>query len=683
MVGHLGRAGPNPTDPVAIGSYVELEPYFVLRQNNLPSLENKKEKSKKREERLFRGLKMEIANAAVGKIVEQITEWLMRSMGRQIGYLVHYKENIEKLEEEIGKLDGEQGRVRVWVNEEETNGKIIEDDVWSWLTKVNGMKEDIGKFLGDLPVQEQKRCFIFCSRYRVSKEAKKKTDAVIKLQDDGNFKIIAHPAPPLSFGFQFSADYETFESRVSIFNEIMEALKDNSVKLVGIYGIGGAGKTTMVVKVGKKVKEDGVFQEVVMAVVSQKVNVKEIQGTLADGLNLKLQGESEVGRASELWNRLNNGKQNLVILDDVWEKVDLNAVGIPVTDGIKGCCKVVLTSRKQDVFQEMKVQNNFRLEVLLPQESWYLFEKMVGNSFDSPKIKCFAEEVCKECGGLPVAIRAVAAALKDKDEYAWADALQQLRDSMPKNIEGVDPKVYSSLEWSYNHLQSQDAKWCFLLCCLFREDAEISIDDLVRYGMGMRVIQNADTLEKARNRVHTSVGTLKTNCLLEGSTDKNKVKMHDVIRDVAISIAKDKEAFLVKHGVNLEEWPEKDVYQCCKSQPSSLSNLSNLRMLCLRECKLEDVSMLKDLKNLEMLSFRGSDIKRLAPEIRHLTRLRLLDLQSCNYLEVIPPNVISSLYRLEELYVPDKFDGWEIEATNIERSRRSFCTIEIRENLQA
>ncbi|KAA8517184.1 hypothetical protein F0562_017477 [Nyssa sinensis] len=601
---------------------------------------------------------MEIVNAAVGKIVEQITEWLMRSMGRQIGYLVHYKENIQKLDEEIKELGENRGRLQRKVDEATNRGEIVEDNVNQWLTDAGQRKEEVDQFLGE-QLQEHKRCFHFCSRYRVSKEAKRKTDVVIKLKDHGNFNEIARPAPPPEFGFQSSAYYETFESRVSIFNEIMEALKDNSVKLVGIYGIGGAGKTTMVEEVGKKVKKDGVFHEVVMAVVSQNVNVRDIQGKLADRLDLQLKKETEDGRAGELWNRLNNDKQNLVILDDVWEELNLKAVGIPVTDGIKGCCKVVLTSRNQGVLQKMKVQEQFPLGVLSPQESWNLFKKRAGNSVDSPSIKYFADEVCKECGDLPLVILAVAAALEDKDEYAWADALKQLRDS---DIDGVDSRLYSSLKLSYNYLQSQDARRCFLLCCLFREDAEISIDDLARYGLGMRFFKNVRTLKEASNRVHTLVGTLKTCCLLlEGSIDKNKVKMHDVFRDVAISIARDNEAFMVRHGVDLEEWPERDEYQCsrvislrCENidkypdelkcselntlvlegsyastitshaffngtrelkvldlsymlfrlLPSSLSNLSNLRMLCLRDCKLEDVSMLKDLKNLEMLSLK-------------------------------------------------------------------------------
>ncbi|KAA8517186.1 hypothetical protein F0562_017487 [Nyssa sinensis] len=127
----------------------------------------------KREERLFRGLKMEIVNAAVGRIVEQITEWLMRSMRRQIGYLVHYKENIQKLDEEIKELGENRGRLQRKVDEATNRGEIVEDNVNQWLTDAGQRKEEVDQFLGE-QLQEHKRCFHFCSRYRVSKEAKGK-----------------------------------------------------------------------------------------------------------------------------------------------------------------------------------------------------------------------------------------------------------------------------------------------------------------------------------------------------------------------------------------------------------------------------------------------------------------------------------------------------------------------------
>lgn len=44
-------------------------------------------------------------------------------------------------------------------------------------------------------------------------------------------------------------DYETFNSRESILRNIMDALKDVNVSKIGVYGMAGVGKTTLVKKV--------------------------------------------------------------------------------------------------------------------------------------------------------------------------------------------------------------------------------------------------------------------------------------------------------------------------------------------------------------------------------------------------------------------------------------------------
>ncbi|KAH7842841.1 hypothetical protein Vadar_009699 [Vaccinium darrowii] len=343
-------------------------------------------------------------------------------------------------------------------------------------------------------------------------------------------------------------------------------------------------------------------------------------------------------------------------------------------------------------------------------------------------LRDIAWAVCKECQGLSVAIYALGAALKNaNDMHAWKDALHKLKNSKIKDIEGIDPKVYASLKWSYDRLQSEDAKSCFLLCCLFAEDAEISIDDLVRHYMAGRTSgrsQILDTLEQALDRVSTVVHTLKSCCLLLDVRHKHVVKMHDVVRDVAISIAEDEKSFLVKHGVRY--WPEKDSYKHCSvislmpqemgefpnelvclnlhtlrldcsannklplqvpdmffsgtenllaldlngvpmlPLPASLAKLAKLHMLCLNKCKLGDIAILKDLKDhLEILSLRGSDIEVLPEEVGELTLLRLLDMTNCDSLEMIQRGVISKLVLLEELYMPMTFNQWE--GTSVER----------------
>ncbi|KAH9686696.1 hypothetical protein KPL70_014459 [Citrus sinensis] len=55
-----------------------------------------------------------------------------------------------------------------------------------------------------------------------------------------------------------------------------------------------------------------------------------------------------------------------------------------------------------------------------------------------------------------------------------------------------------------------------------------------------------------------------------------------------------------------------------------------------------------------------------------LTKLRLLDLRDCFHLKVIARNVLSSLIRLEELYMGNCFVEWEVERANSERSNASL-----------
>ncbi|CAL5391532.1 unnamed protein product [Camellia sinensis] len=670
-----------------------------------------------------------IVGAIAGRIVEPVIQLVVL----HVGFVFQYKKKQKKLEVEIKNLEEQRKQIEEKVDEAITRGEEVDEPVSNWLAEV---EERVQKIKDDNTINANMQCFKFScpdyiSRYQMSKEAENKMKEVKNLTQSGNFSIVAHPKP-FAQELQFpssSANYANFESRELVFNNIMVALQDSNVKMIGVYGTGGVGKTTMVEEIGKQVK-NGLFDEVVVAVVSQDANVSNIQGQLADRLNLELKGETEVGKANQLWNRLNNGKKNLIILDDMWQELNLKTIGIPITDG-NNCCKVVITSRIRGVLEKMHVDRYVPMQVLLEKEAWALFKMKAGNSVDSPELHDIADAVCKECGGLPVAILAVGAALKDKKKYVWEDVLDQFKDSMLKNIVGIDPKVYASLKLSYDRLESSDAKSCFLLCCFFPEDTNISIEVLARHCIARSLLgQNTNTLRRASRRVLAVVDILKDACLLLEGKYENFVKMHDVIRDVAVSIAKDDgKEILVKLGV--KEWPEKDTCESysaislrfdntlelpdyllcpqlhtlsilskrniskylllnvpdrffsgmekltilelnriCMLPPLSLANLVNLRMLWLHDCELGDIAILKDLNNdLEILSLRGSNIEVLPSEIGQLTHLRLLDLEKCYQLTVIPQGVISNLSRLEELYILDNLTPWEATRGNEERSK--------------
>jgi hypothetical protein len=79
----------------------------------------------------------------------------------------------------------------------------------------------------------------------------------------------------------------------------------------------------------------------------------------------------------------------------------------------------------------------------------------------------------------------------------------------------------------------------------------------------------------------------------------------------------------------------------------------------LEYCELADVSTIGALGNLEILSFLGSKIKELPREIGNLGHLKLLDLSECSTLQRIPYGLLSSLSRLEELYMGGVVVKWE------------------------
>ncbi|CAL5380629.1 unnamed protein product [Camellia sinensis] len=509
-----------------------------------------------------------------------------KTVWSHVGYVIHYKKNIQKLEDEIIGLEDEWRRIDGSAHRARDDARVVENDVRQWLLSAYGMKAEVEVFLLDM-IRENKWCFK-CScpniywHYWLGKESKKKTARVINLKGEGTKFMtfpMSHRSPLTDAGFTFSAKYEAFDSRKRIFEEIMKTLQDPSIKMIGIYGPGGVGKTTMVEEVRQLAKRYRLFDFVAMTTVSKVVVKEKVQGELASQLGLTL---DEFGRAGKLLNRLNNGRKNLLILDDIWEPLDLAEIGIPTTDGGNNepliklpeigipftngsnmVCKVVITSRKQRVCQMMQKSNElkvFPIEVLTDTEAWSLFTKMAEISVNS-RIPPAAEDVCNECGGLPVAICAVAAALKGKNNYAWIDAHTQLKNSKLRDIVDIDPKLFSSLKLRYDFLEPKDARSCFLLCSLFSEDAEISIEDLVRYSIGMRLLDqiHLNTFEDVRARVLTLVDGLKSSCLLLDGRNQNRVKMHDIIRDVAISIAEDEIGYLVKHDI--KKWPEKGTYE--------------------------------------------------------------------------------------------------------------------------
>ncbi|KAL6272557.1 hypothetical protein ACE6H2_023249 [Prunus campanulata] len=648
-------------------------------------------------------------------IASKIAESLVTPIGREFVYLIYYDTNMKDLKDELKQLFEMKDGVQELVNAAKRNGEVINSDVQSWLTSVNELIQKVSHF--EEEVNMKRRCLY---RWNISRKATKITQDVRHLQKERTFNNnVVDPATPPMIWSTFKEGFKDFKSRMTCVNGVIEVLKNEEVRIIGICGMGGVGKTTMVKEIIKRLAGLKVFNNVVKAVVSQSPSIRKIQSEIADQLRFTYDKEdSETGRALRLYGRLMQIDRILIVLDDVWTELDFEAIGLPSRLTHKGC-KVLLTSRDSDVCNAMGSQKNFTIPALTPEESWELFREIVGKPLDYPDL---AKRVMNECACLPLAIFTVAKALENVRKYEWDDSLKQLQSSVWNN------RVYSSIHLSYDRLESDEAKSCLLLCCLFPEDYDIPIEYLVRYGWGRGYFSNIDSVEEARNRVHSLVDKLQRRFLLLDSERKDHTKMHDIVRDVAIQIAsRDPHRFLIRCDSEKKGWPkiydhyttislipinideipvglecpklellhledkrysENSMDIMCKGMkelkvlaledmigisalPSSLGVLKSLRTLSLNGCRFRYISdVIGRLENLEILSFRNcSRILELPGEIGLLKHLKLLDITDCNSLVKIPHGLLSSLSSLEELYMERSFRKWEQSAAESEDKR--------------
>ena len=290
--------------------------------------------------------------------------------------------------------------------------------------------------------------------------------------------------------------------------------------------MGGVGKTMLVKEVLKQAEKDKLFDKYIFLVVSKDPELKKIQTEISKQLDLKLEEEGEVVRKDQLRKRLKQENRALIILDDIWKCLELEDLGIFFGDDQKGS-KLLLTSRLQNILRDfMDTQMQFPVGILSDNEAISLFENIVGDLAKTGEFKSNMHQIVKECAGLPIAITNVANALKNKKYiYVWKDALNKLKMSCPIKMEGMDEEVYKSIKLSYDFLESE-AKSLLSLCSLHGEDYVIEVEDLLRYGVGLGLFDNVDTIEGARCRVHTLVEKLKDSSFLLDGKDNGTVKMH-------------------------------------------------------------------------------------------------------------------------------------------------------------
>ncbi|XP_028797609.1 probable disease resistance protein At1g15890 [Neltuma alba] len=537
---------------------------------------------------------MDITCGSVSSFVDKFWDLVLDPTCEQFHHLFHYHRNIKQLNERLVELIDERSSIKHQIDEATNNAEPIEDKVLHWLRKVDEVSEQIQKFHEEESQAKTEYSVTSCPnpwlRYKLSKRAKAMAQEVVKICGKGNFNTVSYRVLPPSMPELFNRESNAgIGSRVQIVNQIIEELRNPSVNMIGLCGLGGVGKTTIAKEVAKS---QNMFEKVILAIVSQELNVEKIQGQIAVKLGMQLNETFEEVRACHLYERLKQEKNLLLILDDLWEELDLGKVGIPFVDvenynKKNEGCKILLTSRNETLLSNrMKCQKTIKVGFLSEDESWELFKRIAELSIDSssPDLISIANAIVQKCRGLPLAIATAAKELLGKNPDDWKDYLARLNNPLRRNITGIR-EVDTILISSYDRLTSLENKHIFLLGAMLSHDP--SIEDLLMHSMGLDFLKHTENMEEAHNGISAIVLLPK----LERLELSNSINLIPTIWDDQLS-----------H-----------------------TSFSNLKILIVKNCgfvKLVPLCVLKSLYNLEELEVRNCHMLEMVLDFEDLNEYR-------------------------------------------------------------
>ncbi|KAL2336509.1 hypothetical protein Fmac_010955 [Flemingia macrophylla] len=633
------------------------------------------------------------------KIVERVIDSVLNLTVRHVAYIVRYEQNIDELNNNFKDLGLHKKMVNHQCDQSKKNLQHIEGTVKEWFRKVREYETRIEEIRND---EGHKVTGLFNglfpylrNRHRLSRQAKKMTEDVKTLIDESSkFNEVAFRQNVTSNDTTLSnANYVEFGSRKSMVEEVMEKLEDSNIRMIGLHGQGGVGKSTLIKAIATKAKDNKLFNVVAISEITTHPNIQKIQEDIAYVLDLKLEGDSENVRADCLRRRLRIEKGNtLVILDDLWDKLDLNKIGIPLDDAhddfvnketnngdshpktreekkekfhgdYKGF-KILLTSRDKDVLTDkmsVKSDSIFCVQKLDDWDSLMFFQNEARIHNEMSKSK---QEVVKYCAGIPTAIVTIGRTLRGKSDSVWQATLEKLKK---QELVEVHKSMEISVKMSYDHLENDELKSIFLLCAQMGHQPLIM--DLVKYCFGLGILKGVYLLSEARDRIHTtSIPKLKnSSLLLDGSFESsdNHFNMHDMVRNAALSIAHKEQNVFTLRKEKLDDWSALEkctsISICSSEIIDELPDVINCPELKFFQIDNGDPSLkipksfFEKMKKLRVLILIGVHLSSLPFSMERLSNLRMLCLERCTLAENL--SIIGKLKKLRIL----SFSGSEIK----------------------
>lgn len=288
------------------------------------------------------------------------------------------------------------------------------------------------------------------------------------------------------------------------------------VRIGGIYGMSGIGKTTLAKIVYNQLSGHFEYCSFLADVreTSQNRGLEYMQNQLISQiLKDKAPEIANVDEGIRIIKERLHGKEVLVLLDDVDKKRQLQAL-VGNASWFSSGSKIIITTRNKDILNMPEIDWTYELNAMDFEPSLQLFSRHAFRR-DYPPDDHFgySEKVVEITGGLPLALENIGSFLSGKSKEVWDSTLKKL-EKLPHE------EVEKKLRISYDALDELQKHIFLDIACLF-----IGYDR----GIAVHMWDESKFFPKEGIEVLLLLSMIKI-------VEDNKLWMHDQLRDLGRKI---------------------------------------------------------------------------------------------------------------------------------------------------
>ncbi|KAI9092518.1 hypothetical protein K1719_027646 [Acacia pycnantha] len=416
-------------------------------------------------------------------------------------------------------------------------------------------------------------------------------------------KIVEEVSGKLNQTLMHIAEYPVgLDTRLSEVNSLLHMEPGEHIRMIGIYGFGGIGKTTIARALFNLIANQ-FAAACFLADIRESSNQPKGLVLLQEALLFDLVGDKKIKlgniyKGIPILKKRLCCKKILLILDDVDKLEQLQALA-GGRDWFGAGSVIVITTRDKHLLATHQIEKTYQVKKLHHSEafelfSWNAFKRKSPNSsyFEiSHRVALYAE-------GLPLALKVMGSNLFGKTVEEWQDALDKYEKIPNKEVQNV-------LRVTYDNLEENEREIFLDIACFFKGETIEYVEKTLKacgfypkFGISVLIDRSLITID-----------------------EYNRLRMHDLIQDMGREVVREDSP--LEPGNRSRIWYPEDVFEVL-TQNTGSSKIQGM-MVDLPDHYMVHLtaSTFKRMRNMKILIVKNAHIFG-SPQ--HLpNNLRLLD----------------------------------------------------------